>query len=232
MNKNVIYLLFTLVVSFNGSTAIAQYQSENSKILLDAENAQPTDARRAELLNQALRQAKSAKTLVPELSSGATNTTKIDPEKIARQYSEIRNPGNMEKESYELMIFVSTSMPEGSLARVGRDSRLMGAAVVMRGASKGVGPTKWRASIDAIKPLTDNGGEVLLHPDLFTRYGITKVPAVVVAPEAQAGCADDACRDFAVVYGDVTLAYALERLAERRDKVGAIAESRLKKIKR
>lgn len=206
----------------------AQTQAERAKMLQDAARSQDTNGQRKALIDQAAKQAQPAKVQIPD---SAPSKVKIDPEKIARQYSEIRGPEKQEKESNEVMVFVSTSMPKGSLEKAGRDSRVTASMVVMRGASKGVGPGKWIASVEAMKPLTDNGGEVFLHPDLFVRYGITKVPAVVVAPEAQAGCDEDACREFAVVYGDVSLAYALERLADRKDTIGSIARARLQKLK-
>jgi type-F conjugative transfer system pilin assembly protein TrbC len=205
----------------------AQTQAERAKMIQDAARAQDTNGQRKALIDQAAKQAQPAKVQIPD---SAPSKVKIDPEKIARQYSEIRGPEKQEKESNEVMVFVSTSMPKGSLEKAGRDSRITASMVVMRGASKGVGPGKWIASVEAMKPLTDNGGEVFLHPDLFVRYGITKVPAVVVAPEAQAGCDEDACREFAVVYGDVSLAYALERLADRKDTIGSIARARLQKL--
>lgn len=228
MNRSLVHSIVTIALLLTGASVYAQSQADRAKLLQDAERAQGSDTQRRALIDQASRQAQPAKILIPE---SAPSKIKIDPEKIARQYSEIRGPEKREKESNEVMVFVSTSMPKGSLERVGRDSRLTGSMVVMRGASKGVGPGKWVASVEAMKPLTDNGGEVFLHPDLFVRYGITRVPAVVVAPEAQAGCDEDACREFAVVYGDVSLAYALERVADRKDNIGAIARARLQKIK-
>lgn len=220
--------MVAIAILVTAATAGAQSQAERARLLQDAERAQETQGQRKALIDQASRQAQPAKIQIPD---AAPSKIKIDPEKIARQYNDIRGPEKQNKESNEVMVFVSTSMPKGSLERAGRDSRLTSSMIVMRGASKGVGPGKWVASVEAMKPLTDNGGEVFLHPDLFIRYGITKVPAVVVAPEAQAGCDEDACREFAVVYGDVSLAYALERLADRKDNIGAIARARLQKIK-
>ena len=202
---------------------------ERQRLMNDAQVNQMDLQQRKALVDKAASRAQPSTLRLPDAQKGAIT---IDPEKIARQYSEIRAPEKRDKEANELMVFVSTSMPTGSLEKVAAQSRQAAAMIVMRGASKGVGPGKWVASVAAMRPLTDKGGAVLLYPELFERYGIKKVPAIVVAPEAQAGCDEDACREFAVVYGDVSLDYALERLADRKDSIGAIARSRLSKLKK
>lgn len=203
--------------------------SDRARITRDAQAAKDDPATRKDLVDQAMRQAAPGKINIPDQKTPAAI---IDPAKIARQYSQMKSPERREAETNELMVFVSTSMPTGSLERVARDSRKVSGMIVMRGASKGVGPGKWVASIQDMKPLTDNGGQVQLHPDLFERYAITKVPALVIAPDAEAGCTEDACREFAVVYGDVSLEFGLQRLADRKDTIGAIARSYLVRLKK
>lgn len=203
---------------------------DRQRVLNDAQSSTALDAQqRKALVDQAANKAQPSTIKIPDAPKG---TISIDPERIARQYSEIKGPEKREKETNELMVFVSTSMPTASLEKVAAQSRQASAMIVMRGASKGVGPGKWIASVQAMKPLTDNGGEVFLYPEMFERYGIKRVPAIVVAPDAQGGCSEDACREYAVVYGDVSLDYALERLVDRKDSVGAIARARLAKMKK
>lgn len=217
---------FSAIAESNAKPNAAERERITREAL--AASSADTTAQRKSMMDQAARQAQPAKINIPNAKPAAPNT--IDPEKIARQFTDIKTPEKREEESNELMVFVSTSMPKGSLERAARDSRRAKAMMVMRGASKGVGPGRWAQSIADMKPMTDNGGEVSLHPDLFERYGIKKVPAMVIAPEAQAGCDDDACREFAVIYGDVTLDYALEQFVLRRDSIGAIARARLAKL--
>lgn len=158
----------------------------------------------------------------------------IDPEAIAKQYAQVQHqaPGKRDEDTNEVMVFVSLSMPKASLERASRDTRKAGAALVMRGVTKGVGPGRWAQSMAALEPITKNGGEVSLHPDLFERYGIKRVPAVVVATEPTAGCSEDSCREYAVIYGDVSLSYSLDRLTDRTDAIGAIARQRLAKLEK
>jgi conjugal transfer pilus assembly protein TrbC len=183
------------------------------------------------MVDKALQQAAPAKiNIIPNKAGSGV----VDPEAIAKKYSQIKSaaPEKRDDDTNELMVFVSLSMPKGSLERAARDSRKAGASLIMRGVSKGVGPGRWVQSMAALEPLTQNGGEVSLHPDLFERYGIKRVPAIVVAAEPNAGCAEDACRQFAVIYGDVSLAYALERLTDRTDVIGAISRQRLTKLEK
>lgn len=182
-------------------------------------------AKRQSALDQAARSAQPSRIVIPD--SPAAPAGIVDPDRIARQFSDIKGPEKREEETNELILFVSLSMPTGSLERAARDVRKTSGMLVMRGASQGVGPGKWEKSIADMKPMTDNGGEVFLHPDMFDRYAIKKVPALVIAPDAQAGCTEDACREFAVIYGDVSLEYALEQLTDRKDTIGRIARERL-----
>lgn len=182
-------------------------------------------AQRDLAMDQAARAAQPSRIHIPD--SPAAPKGVVDPDRIARQFSDIKGPEKREEETNELILFVSLSMPTGNLERAARDVKKTSGMLVMRGASRGVGPGKWVESIADMKPMTDNGGEVYLHPDMFDRYNIKKVPALVIAPDAQAGCTEDACREFAVIYGDVSLEYALDQLTERKDSIGRIARERL-----
>lgn len=225
-------IYFWIAASMALSGACAQTPSQKRSDQLNAAQAaanQDSSVQRKEVVDKALMQAQPAKI---NIAPNKTGVGVIDPEAIAKQYSQIKSaaPEKRDDDTNELMVFVSLSMPKGSLEKAARDTRKAGASFIMRGVSKGVGPGRWVQSMAALEPLTKNGGEVSLHPDLFERYGIKRVPAIVVAAEPSAGCSEDACRDFAVIYGDVSLAYALERLTDRTDVIGAISRQRLSKL--
>lgn len=155
----------------------------------------------------------------------------VDPGQIAERYRDLVKKAR-ESDAPELLVFVSLSMPEESLRRIGQQARKAGAVVVLRGTKHGLKKGTWIASINALKPITDTGADVQIHPELFGRYSVTAVPAVVVAASPQAGCQDDACAaKSAVVYGDVSLDYSLEQLSDRRDQIGMIARSRLNRLR-
>lgn len=225
-----IFTWLTAGLCFSGAFAQTPLPSRNEQLnAAQAAAAQDSGVQRKEMVDKAQMQAQPAKI---NIAPSKTGVGVIDPEAIARQYSQIKSAptDSRDGDTNELMVFVSLSMPTGSLERVARDSRKTGATLIMRGVSKGVGPGRWVQSMAALEPLTKNGGEVSLHPDLFERYGIRRVPAIVVAADPSAGCSDDACRAFAVIYGDVSLAYALERLADRKDVIGSISRQRLSKL--
>ena len=229
MNKSI---YFWIAASMALSGAWAQTSSQKRSDQLNAAQAaanQDSGVQRKEMVDKALMQAQPAKI---NIEPSKTGVGVIDPEAIAKKYSQIKSaaPEKRDDDTNELMVFVSLSMPKGSLERAARDTRKAGASLIMRGVSKGVGPGRWVQSMAALEPLTKNGGEVSLHPDLFERYGIKRVPAIVVSAEPNAGCSEDACRDFAVIYGDVSLSYALERLTDRNDAIGAISRQRLSKL--
>ena len=225
------------IVVAMGIALSAQAQPSNQKRLdqlnaAQAASAQDTTAQRQALMDRAAQQATPAKINLAPATKSSTGV--IDPEAIAKQYAQVQHPTptKRDEDTNEVMVFVSLSMPKGSLERVARDTRKSGAAIVMRGVSKGVGPGRWVQSMAALEPLTKNGGEVSLAPDLFERYGIKRVPAVVIASDPVAGCTEDACREYAVIYGDVSLGYALERLTDRNDAIGSIARQRLAKLEK
>jgi conjugal transfer pilus assembly protein TrbC len=195
-----------------------------------AASARDTAEQRKELMGRAAALATPGKINISPATKA--NVGVIDPEAIAKQYAQVQHqaPGKRDEDKNEVMVFVSLSMPKASLERASRDTRKAGAALVMRGVTRGVGPGRWAQSMAALEPITKNGGEVSLHPDLFERYGIKRVPAVVVATEPTGGCSEDSCREYAVVYGDVTLSYSLDRLTDRTDAIGAIARQRLAKL--
>jgi conjugal transfer pilus assembly protein TrbC len=218
------------VASFAQSAQLAKRADTIREAQVNSE--QDSGAKRRDLVERAAQNAAPTKINIP--SSGKPSVGVIDPEAIARQYAQIKAApmAKREDEANELMLFVSLSMPKGSLERAARDAKKASSTIVMRGVSKGVGPGKWVQSMTALEPITNTGTAVSLDPDLFERYGIKRVPAVVVAADPKAGCQEDACREYAVVYGDVTLAYALERLIDRKDSIGAIARERLAKLEK
>lgn len=151
----------------------------------------------------------------------------VDPSKLAESYGKPDTSLIGESRSYQVLAFVSLSMPEGSLVRLGRDAKRIGAAVVLRGMRHGLEPGTWVRSVEALKPLVDTGADIQINPGLFEQFGVRSVPAVILSPGgiADKGCVDESCSagPVGVVLGDVTLEYALDSMAERKDAVGALA---------
>jgi|GEM_PF-3541468 len=142
--------------------------------------------------NQSNSSSNDENTLHTRISINNTKTTKIST--------------NHEKN--KTIVFVSFSMPELSLRQWLIDAQKYGASVVIRG-------LKNNSFKDTVLELTrllekNNTGGLELNPMLFKDFHITKVPAVVAINEAT--------HNFDVVYGNVSLEYALKVIANKQDK--------------
>ena len=103
--------------------------------------------------------------------------------------------------SVPVLIFVSFSMPKESIKGWIFQARKIGAAVYIRGLVNNSFKDTTKAVLELVQ---DQPGGLLIDPTVFKKYSITQVPAVVVTNSDS----------FDVIYGDVTLNYALERLSK------------------
>lgn len=116
----------------------------------------------------------------------------------------------------ELMVFVSLSMPKGSLERIVAESERTGAVLVLRGLK---GNSLTRMGEEIAQLIGKRNVSAIVHPPAFTQFKITQVPALVLAQTSQAsrigtdGCASPS--SFVKVDGDVSQGYALD-LIERQ----------------
>lgn len=157
----------------------------------------------------------------------------FDPAALAAKYQTMKDAtSKASKDSNELMVFVSLSMPPATLKRIGEQAKRAGAVVVFRGLKYGLRKGAWADSMNALKPIADTGADVQVNPELFERFHIQVVPTLVVASSAPEGCQGNQCEAGSVaVVGDVSMDYALETLAPRKDAIGRIAREREARIK-
>lgn len=100
-----------------------------------------------------------------------------------------------------IIIFVSFSMPKESVKGWITQAQKISAAVYIRGLVN----NSFKDTTKIISGLVqDQSGGLLIDPTVFKKYSITQVPAVVVVNDAS----------FDVIYGDVTLDYALEKISK------------------
>lgn len=117
----------------------------------------------------------------------------------------------------QLYVFISLSMPKHSLERILDVAERTGAVVVLRGMKE----RSLRKTFAAVQELIGQRQVgVGLNPQLFQRFGVTSVPAIVLAkPEALAAeCQQNKCVDpksYAKLTGDVSIDYGLD-LIERQ----------------
>jgi conjugal transfer pilus assembly protein TrbC len=117
--------------------------------------------------------------------------------------------------SARLYVFVSFSMPPASLRRLASQAATAGVPLVLRGMVEESLPATARRTAELIGMAP--GTSVEIDPGPFRRFGITRVPAYLIAAPAPA-CKNACVPEDAgpVIVGDVTLDYALERLAQGR----------------
>src|SRR5262249_44152037 len=111
-----------------------------------------------------------------------------------------------------ILIFVSFSMPNLSLKQWMREAERIHSPVVIRGLLD----NSFKATAKKMADLTlDNHGGVQLDPTLFRRFQINQVPAVVIWRDSNCEAHQSCIENYDVIYGDVTLKYALEKIAEQ-----------------
>ncbi len=127
----------------------------------------------------------------------------------------------------ELLVFVSFSMPHESLVRLAEQARRADGVLVFRGLA---GATL-REMTARLAPLTKAGAAMQINPQAFARFGIKVVPTFAVA-DGDHGCAQSTCDGQAqLVSGDVSLDFALERLARQGGPLAHAAEDRLRRLR-
>ena len=132
----------------------------------------------------------------------------------------------------EILVFTSLSVPAASWRQWADDAARFGAPLVLRG----VGEDGLRATVKRIGDrIGAHKAGVAIDPRLFRLFGVTRVPAVVVAPGGvppcvSRGCAEDAPPPFDVVTGNIGLVAALEAIAAEGDAGRHVARAQLERL--
>lgn len=124
----------------------------------------------------------------------------------------LRSAPKIERESSSgPIVFVSLSMPLGSLVRLAADAQKVGGVLVMRGTVNG----SLKQTVEAVQRLSEQGVEIQIDPQAFGRYQVSVVPSMVVDLSGPQGCeATKACSNRSpVIEGDVSLGYSLAYIA-------------------
>ncbi len=140
----------------------------------------------------------------------------VDVSAIAERYRELKPPEKLPQPP-KLYAFVSFSLPAQSLKRLSDDAARAGAMLVLRGYVNG---DSIRSTTRALHALIGEAGRSAwqIDPPAFERYAIESAPTYVLARHA-----NNDPQDFVSVSGDVSLAYALERIAHERPAYAATA---------
>ena len=110
--------------------------------------------------------------------------------------------------------FVSFSIPEAGLQRMLAETRRYGIPATLRGLVN----NDMKQTVDAVSQLVQNGATegVQIDPTLYSQYGITSVPALVVRCD----------KGFDVIRGNLKLEQALQKMVSDGD-CGDVAQQLL-----
>ena len=114
----------------------------------------------------------------------------------------------------EVIVFMSLSAPAASWRQWSREAARIGAPLVLRG----FGRDGLQATVKRVGRYLDRGGAAAIDPRLFRLFGVTVIPAVVVAPGGvppceSRGCAGDPAQPHDRIAGNIGLEAALEAIA-------------------
>lgn len=134
-----------------------------------------------------------------------TRTEQRIPAAISRVSLSSKDTEKKTQSRKKILVFVSFSLPEQSLRQWINDAHKFGANVIIRGLKN----NSFKDTAMAMSKLLaeDKAGGVDLNPIAFQEFKITQVPAVVVV--------DENSHDYDVVYGNVSLEYALQTIANK-----------------
>ena len=134
----------------------------------------------------------------------------------------------------EILIFTSLSVPPESWRQWAQDAARTGAPLVLRGVGDGGLPGTAKKIGERL-----GGAEagVAIDPRLFRLFGIERVPAVVVVPGGVPPCRSSGCKDDPApahdrITGNISLAAALEAVAEEGDAGRGVAKAYLASLRR
>ncbi len=131
----------------------------------------------------------------------------IDLNEVLRSAPKVERDG-----SSGPIVFVSLSMPKSSLLRLAADAQKINGALVMRGTVNG----SLKQTVEAVRQLSQQGVEIQIDPKAFQHYQVKVVPSIVVDLGGRGSSCETAkacAGQVSVIEGDVTLRYALSRIA-------------------
>lgn len=155
-----------------------------------------------------------------------SQATTSDFERLAR-------PGAMQdqavkaKQTEDLMIFVSLSMPEGMLMAYAQQAKRFNAVLMLRGFVD----EKLSKTREAIMRLNKSGARWEVSPEPFKHFKIDKVPAFVIATAESGKITEEGCArpdTFTSIFGDMSVLDALDKMALRGQKpIAELAKARI-----
>lgn len=158
-------------------------------------------------------------------------TPKVDVAEIAKQFQRsISAPSISPK--YDLIIMASLSMPPGALKHLAEQAQRANATFIFRGLS---GNSMLTMARDVRNAMGGVSASVAVNPPAFKQFGVTQVPAIVIATHQAGNVLENGCsspQTYIKVSGDVSLDYALEYIERQSPQWAGVARDFRNKIVR
>jgi conjugal transfer pilus assembly protein TrbC len=224
----IFWLMIYVPVVFVTVTFLSQkelYAAEKAPELPNLQHYDNAEARQknASRIDAALQAAQSGKMArIPNIRMPLKG---VDIGQIANQYSQKA----LAQKGEDLLIFVSLSMPQEALMRLARQAHAANGVLVMRGIDGGLQKGNWPRAMNLLKPLSDTGASIIIHPDYFRQYKVSTVPTfVLTASQAMDSCeVSTECIQKLQASGDVSLDYVLARWENGKGTLAHLAKAKL-----
>lgn len=216
-----------------GGAVCAQPVTPSPKKLLPTEKAMEQEMRNVEkqrkevFSDPSLNNTRQLQNNFP-MTPGAGVDNGIDLEALAQRYSQKVEV----QKTADILVFASFSMPEASIRRVLAETARVGGQVVFRGFKN----KSYKETALELARYGQTSTAVNINPNAFVKYKIKAVPAVVLTKplpgEEQLdaeGCALPSA--YVSLAGDVSLAYAIETIANKSKAFESQAQTYLRQLR-
>lgn len=117
---------------------------------------------------------------------------------------------------YDLLVFISSSMPPEQIKAYSRQAKSFGATLVL----KGFVNDKQSSTREFIAAMNEGGASWIVHPASFQLFKIESVPSIVLADASSSSLLENGCAKestYTKVGGDITLDSALDVIFRRSE---------------
>jgi type-F conjugative transfer system pilin assembly protein TrbC len=229
------------ILILTGFVLLGQFAMADQQSLLEASSMAMEQAAKFQPEAIDYSQAKSSKDLVqsrqavdsmeqsrpvipsmPKLDLLAIPTPKVDIANLARQGQNLIDRSDQQAPRYEsqILVFVSSSMPDKTVQNYLRQTTDIDAALVFRGLKhNSMKDMQLYLSTIVGDQIADKTPTILIDPTLFERFEIEQVPVTLVTESRIQPCQKMPCPTpvYHTVSGDVSLPWALSLVSRQAD---------------
>jgi conjugal transfer pilus assembly protein TrbC len=226
----VVFATFTAVAWYRGSHAADLATQMPNNAAIEKSMAEQRE-KSANIMNQVEQRARAYQSAPPPLRLPEASLQKgLDPLTVAKSYRVKNAAPRTAQQKNDLLALVSFSMPAASLSRLAGEAARSGAVLVFRGLKD----NSMKSTMTAFMPYSKMGARAEIDPTVFQRYDVKTVPRYVLNSGDRTACAAQAsvCAEQALqIGGDVSLEYALERMATSRHALASTADRYLETLR-